>query len=50
MDVNEGTYKVKRYKHVEIGYVDNVKIIGSDSGEEILNHVVIMTRATVSTV
>lgn len=49
VNLDTGVYTVKTYHHMEAAYVDHVKVIGSDSGEEVLSNVAIMLRMPVST-
>lgn len=39
---------VKSYHHFEEAYVDHIKVCGSDTGGELLNHVCITWRSEVN--
>ena len=47
VDLTSGQVKVQQYRSLEPGYVDKVTLLGSDSGQEVLQRVYIKLRIVV---
>ena len=48
VEIATGKYKVQQYLNMEQAYVDQVRVLGGDTGQEILQQAIIKLRVVVS--